>query len=45
VGTIATTTPLDVTSAVSAVAAAGAPRASMGVSGGARIEFAALSPV
>jgi hypothetical protein len=45
VGTIATRTPLDVASAVSSVGAAGVPRESVGVSGDARIEFAALSPV
>jgi hypothetical protein len=45
VGTIATGTPLDVVSAVSTFGAAGALRRSMGVSGGARIEFTALSTI
>jgi hypothetical protein len=44
-GTIATRTPLDVVSAVLTFGAAGIPQASMGVSGDARIEFAALSTI
>jgi hypothetical protein len=37
--------PLDVAGAVSRFGAAGVPQESVGVSGDARIEFAALSPV